>query len=85
MGNLISTCLSNSKASSKPRIADSSTWFPQPGQYISIQTFRELNQAQTSRPTSRRTETPSNGENSRSTQEVLEEVSRRLTSLTPRS
>ncbi|ABI63420.1 AC4 [Tomato leaf curl Taiwan virus] len=79
MGTLISTCLSNSRGSITARISDSSTWYPQPGQLISIQTFRELNQAPTSSPISTRMETPSNGESSRSTAEVLEEVSRALT------
>nr|BAU79585.1 C4 protein [Papaya leaf curl Guandong virus]BAU79591.1 C4 protein [Papaya leaf curl Guandong virus]BAU79672.1 AC4 protein [Papaya leaf curl Guandong virus] len=79
MGALISTCLSSSRESTNARIHDSSIWYPQPGQHISIRTFRELNPAPTSSPTSTRTETPSNGENSRSTAEVLEAVSRALT------
>nr|AND95541.1 AC4 protein [Ageratum yellow vein China virus] len=79
MGTLISMCSSNSKANSSARISDSSTWSPQPGQHISIQTFRELNQAPTSSPTSIRMETHSNGESSRSTVEVLEEAARMLT------
>nr|QIH45286.1 C4 protein [Ageratum yellow vein China virus] len=79
MGALISTCLSNSKGNSSAQIVDSSTWYPQAGQHISIRTFRELNPAPTSSPTSIRTETPSNGENSRSTVEVLEEAARMLT------
>nr|AGV02066.1 AC4 protein [Okra leaf curl virus-[India:Mau:2012]]AHX25698.1 C4 protein [Bhendi yellow vein mosaic virus]QFR98249.1 AC4 [Okra enation leaf curl virus] len=62
MGNLICTCSSSSRANTSARISDSSTWSPQAGQYISIRTFRELNQAQMSSPTSTRTETPSNGE-----------------------
>ncbi|QGV11348.1 C4 protein [Parsley yellow leaf curl virus] len=78
MGSLISTCLSNSKGSSTARISDSSTWYPQPGQHLSIQTFRELNRAPTSSPISTRTEIPSNGGNSRSTEEVLEEAARML-------
>nr|QQO51950.1 putative C4 protein [Pepper yellow leaf curl virus] len=78
MGLLISTCLFNSKGNSSARIQDSSTSYPQPGQHISIRTFRELNQAPTSRPTSTRTETPSTGERSRSTVEVLEEAARML-------
>nr|QJA07403.1 C4 protein [Tomato leaf curl Uganda virus] len=84
MGSLISTCLFNSKGNSTAKITDSSTWYPQPGQHISIRTFRELNPAPTSSPTSTRTETHLNGENSRLTAEVLEEVARMLTTHAPR-
>ncbi|QIH55770.1 C4 protein [Ageratum yellow vein China virus] len=79
MGALISMCLSNSKANSPAQIVDSSTLYPQPDQHISIRTFRELNPAPTSSPTSIRMETHSNGESSRSTVEVLEEAARMLT------
>nr|AEX37968.1 C4 protein [Sauropus leaf curl virus] len=79
MGALISTCSSNSKGNTTARITDSSTWCLQPGQHISIQTFRELNPAPTSSPIWTRTETPSTGENSRSTLEVLEGAARMLT------
>nr|AEK78894.1 AC4 protein [Ageratum enation virus] len=78
MGNLIFTCLSSSKGNISARINDSSTWYPQTGQHISIRTFRELNPAPTSSPTSTRTETPSNGENSRSMGDLHEEVNRQL-------
>ncbi|AGD98621.1 AC4 protein [Sida yellow mosaic Alagoas virus] len=81
MGTLISTCLSIEKGSSTARITDCSTWYPQPGQHISIQTYRELNPAPMLSHTSRRTVTPSNGECSRSTGEVLEEVNRQLMTL----
>ncbi|CAQ55763.1 AC4 protein [Tobacco mottle leaf curl virus] len=84
MGSLISTCLSNSKASTSARITDSSTWSPHLGQHISIRTFRELNRAPTSSPTSTRTEIHWNGESSRSTEEVLEEAANRLTTRMPR-
>nr|QTT61860.1 C4 [Opuntia virus 2-DBG_56] len=84
MGNLISMCSSNSKERSKSQIIDSSTWFPQPGQHISIRTFRELNPAPMSSPTSTRMETHWNGENSRSTADLLEEAAQRLTTHTPR-
>ncbi|ALK27177.1 AC4 protein [Melochia mosaic virus] len=84
MGSHISTCLFSSRESSSARITDYSTWYPQPGQHISILTFRELNHRQTSSPISTRTVTPSNGVNSRSTVEVLEEVNRRLMTLPPR-
>nr|CCG85201.1 C4 protein [Okra yellow crinkle virus] len=79
MGSLISTCSSSSKASTSAQISDSSTWSPRLGQHISIRTFRELSLARTSSPTSTRTATPSNGENSRSTDEVLGEAARLLT------
>ncbi|ABN80361.1 C4 protein [Pumpkin yellow mosaic Malaysia virus] len=79
MGALISMCSFNSKANATARITDSSTWYPQPSLHISIRTFRELNPAPTSNPTWTRTETPSTGENSRSTVEVLEEGARILT------
>nr|AIR07409.1 AC4 [Ageratum yellow vein virus] len=79
MGALISTCLSSSRENTSARITDSSTWYPQPGQHISIRTFRELNPAPTSSHISTRTETPSSGENSRSTEEVLGEAARMLT------
>nr|AQT01405.1 AC4 protein [Sida micrantha mosaic virus] len=81
MGSHISTCLYSSKGSSSARIRDSSTWCPRPGQYISIRTFRELNQRPTSSPTSTRTETLSSGGNSKSTVEVLEAVAKQLTTL----
>ncbi|CAR65250.1 hypothetical protein ToLCCV_gp7 [Tomato leaf curl Cameroon virus] len=79
MASLISMCFCNSKANTTARINDSSTWYPQQGQHISIQTFRELNPAPTSSPTSTRTGTHLNGENSKSTAEVLEEAARMLT------
>ncbi|CAJ90740.1 C4 protein [Sida yellow vein Madurai virus] len=85
MGNLICTCLSSSRGNTSARISDSSTWSPQTDQHISIRTFRELNQAQTSSPTSTRTETPSNGERFRSTEDLQEEDSRQQTTLTRRS
>nr|AFQ32270.1 C4 protein [Ageratum enation virus] len=78
MGNLIFTCLSSSKENTNAKITDFSTWYPQPDQHISIRTFRELNPAPTSSPTSTRTETPLNGENSRSMEDLHEEVNRQL-------
>ncbi|ACQ57340.1 AC4 [Malvastrum yellow mosaic Helshire virus] len=84
MGSLISMCSCSSKASSTARITDSSTWCPQPGQHLSIQTFRELGRAPMSSPMSRKTVTPSNGECSRSTEEVLVAVSRQLMMQPPR-
>ncbi|ABS83380.1 AC4 protein [Macroptilium golden mosaic virus-[Jamaica1:SpanishTown]] len=84
MGSLISTSSSSSRGNSTARITDCSIWCPQAGQHISIRTYRELNPAPTSSPTSRRTGTPSNGECSRSTVEVLEAVSKHLTTQPPR-
>nr|ACN77054.1 AC4 protein [Tomato leaf curl Palampur virus] len=57
MGLRISMFSSNLKENSSAKIIDSSTWLPQVGQHISIRTFRELNQRQMSRHTSRKTET----------------------------
>ncbi|QWQ56395.1 C4 protein [Sweet potato mosaic virus] len=79
MGNLISTCFCNSKGNSSARTNANSTWSLKPGQHISILTFKELNPAPTSSPTSIRMETHWNGENSRSTADLLEEASRLLT------
>ncbi|ADF58298.1 AC4 [Okra yellow mosaic Mexico virus - [Sida:Colima 2]] len=84
MGNLICTSSSSSRGNTGARITDSSTWCPQPGQHISIQTFRELNPAPTSSPTLTKTETPLNGGSFKSTEDVLEEVSRQLTTHMPR-
>nr|WMV94267.1 trascriptional regulator protein [Radish leaf curl virus] len=83
MGNLIFTCSSSSKANTSAKITDSSTSYPQPGQQISIRTFRELNRAPMSSPIWRRTETPSNGESFRSTDDLLEGVNGQPTTLTP--
>ncbi|AEX37932.1 C4 protein [Ageratum yellow vein virus] len=84
MGLLISTCLSSSKGNSSARITDSSTLYPQPGQHISIRTFRELNPAPTSSPISTRMEILSNGVNSRSTDDLHEGDNRQPMTLTPR-
>nr|WLD30075.1 AC4 [Okra enation leaf curl virus] len=82
MGNLIFTCSSSSRGNSSAKITDSSTSYPQPGQHISIRTYRELNPAPTSSPTSTRTETFSNGGNFRSMEDLLEEGNRQPTTLT---
>ncbi|QIC52930.1 AC4 protein [Bean latent virus] len=84
MGNLIYTCLSSSKGNTNVQITDSSTWSPQPGQHISIRTYRELNPAPMSSPTSTRMEIQLNGESSKSTADLLEEVSNLLTTHTRR-
>ncbi|ACN51291.1 AC4 protein [Bhendi yellow vein mosaic virus [India:Coimbator:OYCO4:2005]] len=83
MGNLIFTCSSNSRGNTSARISDSSTSPPQAGQYISIRTFRELNPAPTSSPTSPRTGTFSTGGNFRSTEDQQEEGNKQPTTLTP--
>ncbi|CBY88996.1 AC4 protein [Hollyhock leaf curl virus] len=83
MGNLIFTCSSSSRANTNAKITDSSTSYPQPGQHISIQTFRELNPAPTSSPTSLRTGTFSTGANFRSTEDQQEEGNKQPTTLTP--
>nr|AFI56581.1 C4 [Tomato leaf curl Sudan virus]AFI56582.1 C4 [Tomato leaf curl Sudan virus]AFI56583.1 C4 [Tomato leaf curl Sudan virus]AFI56584.1 C4 [Tomato leaf curl Sudan virus]AFI56585.1 C4 [Tomato leaf curl Sudan virus] len=83
MGSHISMCLYSSKANSSAKISDSSTWYPQAGQHISIQTFRELNQVPTSSPTSIRTETLSTGESFRSMEGLQEGVNNLQTMLTP--
>nr|AOR05731.1 AC4 protein [Tomato yellow leaf curl Yunnan virus] len=84
MGLLISTCLYSSKGNSSAKITDSSTWYPQTGQHISIRTYRELNPAPTSSPIWIRTETPSTGESFRSMQDRLEGDNNQPTTLTPR-
>nr|WOL23897.1 C4 [Tomato yellow leaf curl virus] len=83
MGNHISMCLSNLKGNSSAKISDSSTWYPQAGQHISIQTFRELNPVQTSSLMSIRTETPSTGVSFRSTDDLHVGVSSQPMTLTP--
>nr|ALK03522.1 AC4 [Macroptilium mosaic Puerto Rico virus] len=73
MGSRISTCLFSSKENSSAQIKDYSTWYPQHGQHISIQTYRELNQVQMLKHTSTKMESPLNGVNSRSTVDLQEE------------
>nr|WCB23015.1 AC4 protein [Tomato yellow leaf curl virus] len=84
MGNHISMCLSNSKASTNVRTNSSSTWYPQTGQHISIRTFRQLRAQQMSRPTWRKTETSLILEFSKSMADQLEEVSNLPTTHMPR-
>nr|CAZ40077.1 AC4 protein [Ramie mosaic virus] len=62
MGALTSMFSFNSRANTNARITDSSTWYPQPGQHISIRTFKELNPAPMSSHIWRRTGIPLNGE-----------------------
>nr|ALB26183.1 AC4 protein [Okra enation leaf curl virus] len=89
MGNLIFTCSSSSRENTSARISDSSTWSPQAGQYISIRTLRELNQAQMSslhRQGRRhpKTETSLIMEFSKSMEDQLEEVAKLPTTHMPR-
>ncbi|CCF12091.1 AC4 protein, partial [Cassava mosaic Madagascar virus] len=84
MGNLISTCLFNSKANSHAQISDYSTWYPQQRQPISIQTFKEPNPAPTSSPTSTKMGIQLSGANSRSTQDLLEAAAKMLMTHVPK-
>nr|UOK16088.1 AC1 protein [Tomato yellow leaf curl virus] len=84
MGNHISMCLSNSKASTNVRTNGSSTWYLQTGQHISIRTSRQLRAQQMSRPTWRKTETSLILEFSKSMADQLEEVSNLPTTHMPR-
>ncbi|AEA11183.1 AC4 protein [Vernonia yellow vein Fujian virus] len=84
MGILTFMSSSNSKANSNAKTIDSSTSLPQPGQHISIRTFRELKAQQTSKPTWRKTETSLIMEFSRSMEDQLEEVANLPTTHMPR-
>nr|AIY31221.1 AC4 protein [Tomato yellow leaf curl virus] len=84
MGNHISMCLCNSKASTNVRSNGSSTWYPQTGQHISIRTFRQLRAQQMSRPTWRKTVTSLILEFSKSMADQVEEVSNLPTTHMPR-
>nr|AJG06152.1 C4 [Tomato yellow leaf curl virus]AJG06158.1 C4 [Tomato yellow leaf curl virus] len=84
MGSLISMCLSSSRENTSARTNGSSIWYPQPGQHISIQTFRQLRAQQMSRPTWRKTETTLILEFSKSMADQLEEVSNLPTTHMPK-
>nr|QBO66548.1 AC4 protein [Papaya leaf crumple virus] len=84
MGNLIFTCSSSSKENTSAKITGSSTWYPQPGQHISIRTFRELSAGQVSSPISRRMETPSTGVSFRSMGDLQVEDNRQPVMLQPK-
>ncbi|BAB86391.1 C4 protein [Tobacco leaf curl Kochi virus] len=84
MGALISTSSSNSRGNTNAQINDSSTSYPQPGQHISIQTFRELKALQMSRPTWKKTGTSLILEFSKSMEDRLEEVASLPTTHMPR-
>ncbi|ACI23479.1 AC4 protein [Sweet potato leaf curl virus-Jiangsu] len=79
MGNLTSMCWCSSKGNSSAQIADSSTLSHQQDRLTFTPTSRELNPRPMSSPTLTRTGIPSPGVNSRSTADLLEEVSRLLT------
>nr|UXP86004.1 gene silencer [Sweet potato leaf curl virus] len=79
MGNLTSMCWCSSKVNSSAQIADSSIWSHPAHRITFIPTSRELNPRPMSSPTLIRTGILSPGVNSRSTADLLEEVSRLLT------
>ncbi|AHB73972.1 AC4 [Tomato leaf curl Bangalore virus] len=84
MGLLICMCSFSSKESSSVEIIDSSTSHPQPGQHISIRTFRELKAQVMSNPTWKKTETSLILEFSKSMDDQLEEVANLPTTHMPR-
>ncbi|UFT26566.1 AC4 protein [Desmodium mosaic virus] len=84
MGNPISMCLSNSKVKPRYTTKEPSTLYPQPGQHISIRTFRELRAAQMLSHTWKKTETSLILEFSRSMADQVEEVNNQSTILTRR-
>nr|AAL82864.1 putative AC4 protein [Tomato crinkle virus] len=85
MGNLICTSSSNSKGNSNVQTRDCSTLHLQPGQHISIQTYRQLRAAQMLKHTWKKTEISLIMECSKSMADQLEEVSSLPTTRTPRS
>nr|AOY34815.1 C4 [Begomovirus sp.] len=84
MGLLTCMCSSSSKVNSSAETTDSSTSHPQPGQHISIRTFRELKAQAMSKPTWRKTETSLIMEFSKSMADQLEEVANLPTTHMPR-
>nr|QPN02363.1 Symptom Development [Tomato yellow leaf curl Thailand virus] len=84
MGLLTCMSSSNSKENSSVKIKDSSTSHPQPGQHISIRTFRELKAQQMLNHTWKKTETYLIMEFSRSMEDRLEEVASLPTTHMPR-
>ncbi|AAO25672.1 transcriptional regulator protein [Tomato leaf curl Gujarat virus] len=84
MGLLTCMCSSSSKESSNAKTIDSSTSHPQPGQHISIRTFRELRAQAMSNPTWKKTETSLIMEFSKSMDDQLEEVANLPTTHMPR-
>nr|ALU33540.1 AC4 [Pepper yellow leaf curl Thailand virus] len=84
MGLLTCMSSSSSKENSNAKINGSSTSNPQPGQHISIRTFRELKAQQTLKLTWRKTETCLIMEFSKSMEDQLEEVANLLTTHMPK-
>ncbi|AGK90098.1 AC4 protein [Tomato leaf curl China virus - OX2] len=84
MGLLTCMCSSNLKANTNAKTKDSSISHPQPGQHISIRTFRQLKAQQMSSPTWTKTETCLIMEFSRSMEDRLEEVANLPTTHMPR-
>nr|AMT74390.1 AC4 protein [Tomato leaf curl China virus]AMT74402.1 AC4 protein [Tomato leaf curl China virus]AMT74408.1 AC4 protein [Tomato leaf curl China virus] len=84
MGLLTCMCSSNLKANTNAKTTDSSISYPQPGQHISIRTFRQLKAQQMSSPTWTKTETCLIMEFSRSMEDRLEEVANLPTTHMPR-
>nr|ALB26342.1 AC4 protein [Okra enation leaf curl virus] len=84
MGNLTCMFSSSLKESSSAGTIDSSTSLPQPGQHISIQTFRDLRAQAMSKPTWRNTETSLITEFSKSMEDQLEDVAKLPTTHMPR-
>ncbi|WAB58489.1 AC4 protein [Cajanus scarabaeoides yellow mosaic virus] len=81
---LTSMLCCSSRESSKPETNASSTWYPKPGQHITIQTFRRLRAPPMLNNTWRKTESSLIMELSKSMEDQLEEVSNLPTMLTPR-
>ncbi|AAK70855.1 C4 [Ageratum yellow vein Sri Lanka virus] len=84
MGLLTCMFSSSSKENSSAGTIDSSTLPPQPGQHISIRTFRELKAQVMLKPTWRKTETSLIMEFSKSMEDQLEEVANLPTTHMPR-
>nr|AXX70076.1 AC4 protein [African cassava mosaic virus] len=84
MGNLTCMPSSNSRAKSRLRTIVSSIVYTQTVAPISTPTFKVPSQAQMSSPIWIRTETPSNGDNFRSMDDLLEAVNNQRMMLTPK-
>nr|AJE24894.1 AC4 protein [Tobacco curly shoot virus] len=84
MGLLTCMFSSSSKGNSSAETIDSSISHPQPGQHISIRTFRELRALQMSKPTWKKTETCLIMEFSKSMEDQLEEVANLPTTHIPK-
>nr|UFP62817.1 AC4 [African cassava mosaic virus] len=84
MGNLICMPSFNLKAKSRLRTIVSSIVYTQAVAQISTQTFKLPNQAPMSSPIWIRTEIPSNGDNFRSMDDLLEAVNNQQMMLTPK-